>query len=103
MELAELLAAAVLGALASQAASRGAHRYWRRADRARREEALRHLDEVTRQLQALKHPPRSAGGRWQSAAYRRYFVPAGLHLEQARRILRERHQNMVEDTSTGCC
>jgi hypothetical protein len=103
MEVREILAAAALGAIASQVASRGAERYWRRAQRSRREDALRTLDRVTRQLQDLKGPPPSPGARWRSAKYRRYFVPAGLHLEQARRVLRDRHENLTQDSSAANC
>jgi hypothetical protein len=103
MEVREILAAAALGALASQVASRGAERYWRRAQRTRREDALRRLEDVTRQLQALQRPRQSPGTRWRAAKYGRYFVPAGLHLEQARRIVRERHQSLAQDRSAVNC
>jgi hypothetical protein len=103
MQVGEILTVAAIGAFISQIASRTAGRYWRRSRRARRQDALRHLDEITRRIPTVQSPSQAASTRWRAAPYQRYFVPAGLHLEQARRILRERRSNLGEDKSAVTC
>lgn len=99
MGLAELFAVVVVGGLVSNAMSHTIAHYWRRAGRQRREAALRHLDEVAMQVHGFKRPPASTAPKWESAAYRRYYIPAGLHLEQARRVMREARQQAAEENS----
>ncbi|HTE83797.1 MAG TPA: hypothetical protein VK821_03620 [Dehalococcoidia bacterium] len=97
MGVAGFLAAVLLGGLGSHVASRAAAHYWYRSDRRRRAQALRHLDDLTRQMQSLKRPRPVKGPRWQAAPYKRYFVPAGLRLERARSVIRDAQSRQGED------
>jgi hypothetical protein len=88
MEVAEVLAAVLLVSLGSHIVFHAAPQRWHRADRERRDRALRRLDNLTRQIEILKQPDPEPPA-WQAADYSRYFIPSGLRLEQARRVIRE--------------
>jgi hypothetical protein len=97
MEVAAELAGAVLIlSLGSHLAVRSAPRRFHRAERLRREEALRRLSDVVRRAQPTESPPPLAAGTWQAADFSRYFVPVGLRLGEARRIISEAREHETE-------
>jgi hypothetical protein len=104
VEVAELLAAVLLVSLGSHLVFHAAPQHWHRAQRERREQALRRLDNLTRQISELKQPvgseleqPVDETPAWQSSDYSRFFVPSGLRLEQARRVIREARDSNDQD------
>src|SRR6476646_7252716 len=86
MDVAEFVAAALLVGIGSHIVFHTAPQYWHRSARERREQALRRLDNLTREIAVLKEPE-ADNAVWQSADYSRFFVPQGLRLEQARRVI----------------
>jgi hypothetical protein len=97
MEVAAELAGAVLVlTLGSHLAVRSAPGRFQRAERHRREQALRRLNDVVRNAKPLEAPRPLAPGTWQAADFSRYFVPVGLRLDQARRVVREARDREVE-------
>ncbi|HET9320915.1 MAG TPA: hypothetical protein VFO27_14105 [Bryobacteraceae bacterium] len=98
MGVAALFAVVVAGGLVSQVIWHLGACHLRRAGERRRAAALRHLDDITRQVQGLKRPDHLTQ-KWQASSYRRYYVPAGLHLEQARRVLREAQERAAEGST----
>jgi hypothetical protein len=91
MEVAEFLAAVVLTNFGSHLIFHAVPYYWRRAARSRRELGLRRLDELALKSHALERSPDLGPAGWQASAYRRYYVPVGLRLTDARRIVRRAH------------
>src|SRR5690349_16317606 len=99
VEVAEVVAAALLVGIGSHIVFHTAPHYLHRADRDRREQALRRLDNLTREIAVLKDPETDAPA-WQASDFSRFFVPAGLRLEQARRVIREARE-LPTDEETG--
>jgi len=88
MEMAEFAGAVIMLSLGSHLAVRTAPTHWQRGQRERRERALRRLADVVREAEPTQQKP-LASGTWQAAEFSRYFVPVGLRLDQARRVIRE--------------
>jgi hypothetical protein len=88
MEMAEFAGAVIMFSLGSHLAVRAAPAHWQRGQRERRERALRRLADVVREAEPAQQKP-LASGTWQAAEFSRYFVPVGLRLDQARRVIRE--------------
>jgi hypothetical protein len=58
------------------------------------------LGRLTRHVGQLNEARRQAGAQsWHAADFSRYFVPAGLRLDQARRAIREA-RNSEEDSNS---
>ena len=88
MEMVEFAGAVIMFSLGSHLAVRAAPAHWQRGQRERRERALRRLADVVREAEPPAPKPLSSR-TWHSAEYSRYFVPVGLRLDQARRVIRE--------------
>jgi len=88
MEMAEFAGAVIMLSLGSHFAVRAAPTHWQRGQRERRERALRRLADVVREAEPPQPRPLTTG-TWQAAEFSRYFVPVGLRLDQARRVIRE--------------
>ena len=100
MEIAELAGAVLLFSLGSHLAVRTAPAHFQRAERQRREQTLRRLSEVVRNAQPAEPARPLADGTWQAADFSRYFIPVGLRLDQARRVIREaRDQEVAQGDS----
>lgn len=89
MEVAELAGAVLIFSLGSHLAVRSAPSHWQRAERERRQRMLDRLAEVARNAERPRPLAPLQPGVWQAAEYSRYFVPMGLRLDQARRVVRE--------------
>jgi hypothetical protein len=98
MEMAEFAGAVIMFSLGSHLAVRAAPTHWQRGQRERRERALRRLADVVREAEPPAPKP-LASGTWQAAEFSRYFVPVGLRLDQARRVIREAQE--AEKTDNG--
>lgn len=89
MEVAKFAGAVLIFTLGSHLALRTAPAPWNRAKRERREQTLRRLADVVRSAQPPQPLVRLEPNTWHAADFSRYFVPMGLRLDQARRVVRE--------------